>query len=70
MQTHRTDYQAVNTVGTVVYTSNDELTARRWVKRHVALHDGLRLARVTVTVETVTVYTPRAKATPSIARAA
>jgi hypothetical protein len=56
-RTIRTDYQAINGVGRVVYTFGDEASARAWAKDNAHLHDGLRIERLTVTAQAI--YTPR-----------
>lgn len=53
----RTDYQAVNHLGRVLYTFGDLPTARTWAKDNAHLHDGLRVERLTLSADTV--YTPR-----------
>lgn len=55
----RTDWQAVNSRGTVLRTFADRDLARSWVKANVADHDGLVVAEVTTTVERRVDYRPR-----------
>lgn len=42
----RTDWQAVNGKGVVLYTFNDVAKGRAWVRDNAALHDGLILEEV------------------------
>ena len=44
----RTDYQAVNANGVVLFTFNDRDAARAWVRDNAYRHDGLMLERVEV----------------------
>lgn len=49
----RTDWQAVNGKGVVLYTFNDVAKGRAWVRDNAALHDGLILEEVSVTARRV-----------------
>lgn len=57
MRTIRTDFQAVNAVGRVVYTFGDRDSARAWAKDNAHLHDGLHIERVEIVAHRE--YTPR-----------
>ncbi len=57
MKTLRTDWQAVNAHGVVLYSFNDFEIGRDWVKRNAALHDGLELREVALVSRRV--YRPR-----------
>jgi hypothetical protein len=57
VRTIRTDFQAVNGVGRVVYTFGDIDTARAWAKDNAHLHDDLIIEEVNVWARQV--YKPR-----------
>lgn len=57
MRTVRTDYQAINAMGRVLYTFGDEASARAWAKDNAHLHDGLQVEELTITARAI--YTPR-----------
>ena len=57
----RTDWQAVNSAGTVLYTFGDPAKGRAWVRANACRHDGLHLQEVQITARRV--YRP-----PSAAR--
>lgn len=44
----RTDYQAVNANGVVLFTFNDRDAARAWVRDNACRHDGLCLERIEI----------------------
>jgi len=54
-----TDLQAINGRGLLIRTFGDRKIARRWVVQNAALHDGLRLEEVTVSVVRRRLFTPR-----------
>ena len=56
----RTDWQAVNAKGAILYTFNDIARARAWVRENAALHDGLVLEEVSLVARRV--YRPPAAA--------
>lgn len=47
-RTLRTDWQAVNAAGTVLFTFADRDLGRSWVRANAHRHDGLILEEVTV----------------------
>ena len=58
MQTHRTDYQAVNTVGTVIRTFDDAGAARKWAAANARTYPGVQIDEVTVTTTRRRLYRP------------
>lgn len=52
-RTVRTDWQAVNGKGVVLYTFNDVAKGRAWVRDNSALHEGLILEVIEVTARRV-----------------
>lgn len=56
-RTVRTDWQATNAAGRVLYTFSDRETGRAWVKDNAHRHDGLILEEVTILARRV--YRPR-----------
>lgn len=58
MQTHRTDYQAVNAVGTVLRTFGDAGAARKWASANAVTYPGVQIDEVTVTTSRRRVYRP------------
>lgn len=57
MRTIRTDFQAVNGLGRVLYTFGDAATARAWARENAHLHDGLHIEELQITARPI--YTPR-----------
>lgn len=57
MRTVRTDYQAINGLGRVLYTFSDPVIAKAWAKDNAHLHDGLKVEELTITARAI--YTPR-----------
>ena len=57
MRTVRTDYQAVNGNGVVLFTFGDRDAGRAWVRDNACRHDGLILEQVEVIARRV--YRPR-----------
>ena len=58
MQTHRTDYQAVNAVGTVLRTFGALKDAQAWAKANAETFPGVQIDEVTVTTTSRRVYRP------------
>jgi len=56
----RTDWQAVNSKGVVLYSFNDIARGRAWVRENASLHDGLVLEEVALVARRV--YRPPAAA--------
>lgn len=52
-----TDWRAVNSAGVVLYSFGDRDSGRKWVRENAYRHDGLRLEKVVVSVQTD--YRPR-----------
>lgn len=57
--TRREDFEVVNRIGTVLYTSPDLELARKWAKANGLIHPGLKVERVTTTITREPAYTPR-----------
>lgn len=53
----RTDYQAVNSRGVLLFTFSDPAVGRAWVRDNASLHDGLALEEVSLIARRV--YRPR-----------
>lgn len=69
MQTHRTDYQAVNDRGTVLRTFGLRKDAQAWARANAATFPSVQVNEVTVTTTTRRVYRPNPpKAQPETAR--
>lgn len=49
----RTDFQAVNGRGVVLFTFSDPAVGRAWVRANAALHDGLVLEEIAITARRV-----------------
>lgn len=56
----RTDWQAVNSKGIVLFTFSDIARGRAWVRDNASLHDGLVLEEVSLVARRV--YRPPAAA--------
>lgn len=57
----KTDYRAVNRLGTVIKTFGDADIGRSWVRDNASYHEGLELRRIIVTETDQRVYRPRVK---------
>lgn len=53
------EYEAINRIGRVLYTSSDLDLAKKWVKKNADLHEGLKVREVVTTVSHRVVYSPR-----------
>lgn len=59
MQTHQTDYRAINPVGRVLHSFGSLDLARDWAKANETLHPGVEVHEVITTVTSRRVYRPR-----------
>jgi hypothetical protein len=57
--TKRTDFHAVNCLGTTLSTFDNIESARAWAKRMVERFPSIRIERVTYSVERELVFRPR-----------
>jgi hypothetical protein len=53
------DYQVVSAVGETAFTSSELALARKWAKLNAVTFPGLKVEKVTTTVERQQVYKPK-----------